>query len=333
MATSDYDQQWLEVIQLENSFGSRPAFRGTVSDMHSQFAAVGQLIGPLFPSPDSSLTARDITLESGLRVRTYTPKKSLTTAKNLPIGVYYHGGGFIMGNLEAEDADCRYFAQNTPCIIVAVDYRHAPEYDFNEILNDALEGLVLNKLSDTKSLSWNGAEELGGKQHCVFPIGASAGGCLALAVTNSLILSGLRSRIRGVVALCPISAHPESIPKDYQGMYTSHLENAKDVPIINKQALEVFFNAAQLNPLDAKSFVTLSKCLKEFPKTWIVTCEKDPLRDDGVVLEKMLSAQDVVVRRKHYNGFGHCFWIFPQLAKREEFLGDVVHGIEFVLEN
>lgn len=135
----------------------------------------------------------------------------------------------------------------------------------------------------------------------------------------------------GVVALSPISAHPESIPKEYQSTYTSRMENAKDVPMINKQVLDVFFDAAQLNPFDSKSFVTLSKCLNQFPRTWIVTCEKDPLRDDGIVLEKMLIAQEVVVQRKHYNGFGHCFWIFPQLAKREEFLADVVKGIEFIL--
>jgi acetyl esterase/lipase len=58
----------------------------------------------------------------------------------LPVGVYYHGGGFVLGNLETEDADCRYFAQNTPCIIVAVDYRLAPDHKFEAILNDAVEG-------------------------------------------------------------------------------------------------------------------------------------------------------------------------------------------------
>lgn len=54
--------------------------------------------------------------------------------------------------------------------------------------------------------------------------------------------------------------------------------------------------------------MTLSECLNEFPRTWIATCEKHPLRDDGVVLEKMLIARDVAVQRKHYNGFGHYFW-------------------------
>ena len=101
---------------------------------------MGQLIGPLFPSLDPSLIVRDEILKSGLNVRVYTPKTPLTPIKHLPLGVYYHGGGFIMGNLDAEDADCRYIAQHTPCVIVAVDYRHAPEYTLNDIIDDALEG-------------------------------------------------------------------------------------------------------------------------------------------------------------------------------------------------
>jgi versiconal hemiacetal acetate esterase len=102
--------------------------------------------------------------------------------------------------------------------------------------------------------------------------------------------------------------------------------------VINRQVLDVFFNAAQVDPLDATHFATLSDRLKEFPRTWMVTCEKDPLRDDSVVLEKMLSAQGVVVHRKHYKGFGHCFWIFPQLDKRMGFLADVVNGVKFFIQ-
>jgi versiconal hemiacetal acetate esterase len=104
------------------------------------------------------------------------------------------------------------------------------------------------------------------------------------------------------------------------------------VPVINRQALEVFFTAAQVNHVDATHFVTLSDRLKEFPRTWIATCEKDPLRDDGVVLENMLRAQGVEIQRKHYKGFGHCFWIFPQLEKRRGLLADVVNGIRFVTQ-
>ena len=104
------------------------------------------------------------------------------------------------------------------------------------------------------------------------------------------------------------------------------------MPVINRHVLDVFFNAAEVDPFDDTHFVMLSDRLKEFPRTWMVTCEKDPLRDDGVILEKMLVAQGVVVQRKHYKGFGHCFWIFPQLDKRMEFLADVVSGVKFIIQ-
>jgi acetyl esterase/lipase len=85
-------------------------------------------------------------------------------------------------------------------------------------------------------------------------------------------------------------------------------------------------------PTRRYSFRYSIRSVKDFPRTWIVTCEKDPLRDDGVILENMLIAHGVVVQRKHYNGFGHCFWIFPQIDKRLELLADVVNGVKFVIQ-
>ena len=163
-------------------------------------------------------------------------------------------------------------------------------------------------------------------------MGTSAGGNLALAVTNSLILQGSRSKIRGVVVLNALTSHGEGIPSEYQDLHTSYFENATDVPMVDKHFLDLTMEMTKLKPSDTHAFATLSPCLKEFPRTWIATSEKDVLRDDGIVLEKMLVAQNVGVKRKHYLGFGHCFWVFPQLPKRQEFLEDVVEGIAFVLQ-
>lgn len=133
--------------------------------------------------------------------------------------------------------------------------------------------------------------------------------------------------------MSPIAVHPDNVPNEFKEVYLSYSQNSKDVPIIDKPVLDVFFNAARLEATNPTHFVTLSEHLKQFPKTWIVTCDKDPLRDDGVVLEKILISYGVTVQRRHYTGFGHCFWIFPQLQKRQDFLADVVQGIRFVQEN
>jgi len=72
----------------------------------------------------------------GVAVRIYTPEAA--AGKKLPVGVYYHGGAYLLGNLDTEDAWCRYFAKNTPCIIVSADYRLAPEHKHPAMLDDGL---------------------------------------------------------------------------------------------------------------------------------------------------------------------------------------------------
>jgi versiconal hemiacetal acetate esterase len=149
-----YDEQWLKVsvitrfnqgrklrgLKLEESLGSRPAFSGSVPEIREQFEAVGRLIGPLFPAPNPEVAVWDEVSQHGLRLRVYQPKSASIATGGFPVGVYYHGGGFMLGDLNAEDADCRYFSRHAPCVIVAVDYRLAPEHKFDEILRDAVQG-------------------------------------------------------------------------------------------------------------------------------------------------------------------------------------------------
>lgn len=114
-------------------------------------------------------------------------------------------------------------------------------------------------------------------------VGASAGGGLALSVANQIVKSGDKSRIQGIVAMVPTTAHPESIPADYKSQYTAYTDNASEVPVIDADSMRIFYEQAGVDPKDEKAFVTLSKNLHEFPPTYISTCGKDPLRDDGKV--------------------------------------------------
>jgi hypothetical protein len=70
-------------------------------------------------------------------VRVYTPPAA-AEGKKLPIGVYYHGGGYLVGNLDSEDAWCRVIAKNTPCIIVSVDYRLSTSHKLPVMLEDSV---------------------------------------------------------------------------------------------------------------------------------------------------------------------------------------------------
>jgi versiconal hemiacetal acetate esterase len=79
--------------------------------------------------------------------------------------------------------------------------------------------------------------------------------------------------------------------------------------------------------------VTLSKNLKDFPPTYISTCGKDPLRDDGKVLELMLKKEGVPVKRDHYDGVPHYFWMFPGVEEDLNFLENVAKGAQWALNH
>lgn len=131
--------------------------------------------------------------------------------------------------------------------------------------------------------------------------------------------------------MVPVTAHKDSIPKEYASGYTAYTENASGVPMIDAGTMKTFFEAADADPRDVKTFVSLSKNLKDFPPTYIATCGKDPLRDDGKILEAMLKKEGVKTKYNHYEGQPHYFWLMPGIPGGEEFLQDVVKGAQWAL--
>ena len=95
--------------------------------------------------------------------------------------------------------------------------------------------------------------------------------------------------------------------------------------------MRIFFEQAGADYEDEKVFVSLSKDLDKFPKTYIATRGRDPLRDDGRVLEVMLKERGVQTKSDFYEGVPHYFWMFPGIKGGEEFLMNVVKGTQWVL--
>jgi versiconal hemiacetal acetate esterase len=168
----------------------------------------------------------------------------------------------------------------------------------------------------------------------VYTVGTSAGGGIALAVANHLIKAGKRSSIKGIAAFVPVTVHPSyGVPSKYKEKYTSYKENATGVPLIDAGTMDTFFKSVDCKPDCAITFALLSDVLAEFPKTYIATCGKDPLRDDGAVLELMLKEAGATAKRDHYPGFPHVFWILPGMETAAKFLDNAVQGIKYVLSD
>jgi versiconal hemiacetal acetate esterase len=144
------------------------------------------------------------------------------------------------------------------------------------------------------------------------------------------------SKVAGIVALAPITMHPEHVAVEFRPDFKAYEENAEG-PLINRAAMYVF---NRLNGCDARRddpyvFPALHPLLGagKLPPTYVSTCGADPLRDDGTVIKLALSRRGVRCRLRNYEGLPHFFWIYPELATGDTFRKDTVEGVRFVLSD
>ncbi|KAL2007819.1 hypothetical protein VTN00DRAFT_7801 [Thermoascus crustaceus] len=289
-----YDPEWLE---LETTLGQRPLLIGDVDYMVKQYNALGAMLGEQWGPPSDAVQARDEKINDHVTVRIYTPTPASQKKEQepLPVGLYYHGGGYISGDLDFEDPICRIISEKTPCVLVSVDYRLAPKYKLPTGIDDGYDAFLWLGIQ-----AHDNASKLNGNPAAYFTIGGSAGGGIALAVTDKLIRNGKRHLVHGTVAMNPITTHMDNPPEKYKYIYTSYTEYAaNNAAVIDRHCMDVSF---------------------------------DILRDDGIVLERVLRDAGVKrVKRDHYVGFPHYFFVFPSVKTGRTFLLNVLRGVRSVL--
>jgi len=107
--------------------------------MRAQFSTLTQVLQSQYPPPSPAVETTEYDVDH-LKLRVYCPK-GLSAGTSLPVGVFSHAGGLVMGNLDSEDPLCRAIVENTGAIVVSVDYRLAPEYKCPAQLEDMLTAL------------------------------------------------------------------------------------------------------------------------------------------------------------------------------------------------
>ncbi|KAF5684306.1 sterigmatocystin biosynthesis lipase esterase STCI [Fusarium circinatum] len=312
--------EWLEV---EKELGGRLVLGGTMENYRAGGETIGKYIRAHLPPPrDDGLEVADEKINENVTVRIYKPKDSKGA---LPVGVFCHGGGFSDGSINMEDGLCRLIASMYPCILVSVEYRLTPTVDINVVFQDAFDGF---------SWSYDNASKLGGDQKRVFMLGSSCGGTLSLATAHRLIELGREGQLKGVINMAGGTVHEGNVPKHLQHLMKSMKENATDVPIIDGQTAKMINASTGLDKHvdDEWLFPLLSPHLAKFPRTYLVACGADPLRDDNVAMEHELRSKGVNVKLDMYEGLPHVFWMFPNLSATKAFIGNLLAGIKFILE-
>jgi acetyl esterase len=227
-------------------------------------------------------------LAGEIPVRVYTP----AGAAPLPVVVYFHGGGWVIGDLEVVDRPCRLLASAAGAIVVSVDYRLAPEHRYPAAFDDCYG-----------ATAWvaEHAGELGGDPGRLAVAGDSAGGNLAAAVT-------LAARDRGGPPLAAqLLVNPVT---DFNFGTESYRENREGY-LLSKASMIWFwahYLGAQGLDKDPYACPLRADDLAGLPPAYVATSEYDPLRDEGEAYARRLREAGVAVTAKRFDGMLHGFF-------------------------
>ncbi len=299
--------------QQEQAFIDQLAAGGGRGFHEMEVAEARQAILQLFqvenPEPVAKVEDRTIPTPNGdLPIRLYTPEGD----GPLPVLVFFHGGGWVVGNLESHDATCRALANAAGCITLAVDYRLAPEHKFPAAPEDCYEA--------TKWAVLNAAA-LGGDPQRVAVGGDSAGGNLAAAVA---LMSGDRGApsLAYQLLLYPVTNHSFDTE--------SCKQNGEDY-LLTKDSMVWFWdhylendeagNAPYASPLQAKY-------VNSPPPGLVITAEFDPLRDEGEAYGKRLQDAGADIKISRYDGTIHGFFSFFHLDAQKKALAEVAEELK-----
>jgi acetyl esterase len=223
-----------------------------------------------------------------LLLRVYTPAGT----GPFPVIVYFHGGGWVIANLDTYDASPRQLANGAGAVVVSVAYRQAPENPFPAAPMDAFA-----------AYKWvlANAATIDGDPKRVAVAGESAGGNLAAVTSQQARDAGIQIPVHQLLVY-PVA--------NFATDTASYAQYTKAVPLdkpavlwFGKYYLRTPADAANplASPLRAKSFAGL-------PPATIINAEIDPLRDDGALYAAKLKAAGVPVTRTLYSGVSHEFF-------------------------
>jgi acetyl esterase/lipase len=259
-------------------------------------------------APEAGVTVKDMTVSGpggSFPVHIYTPAGK----GPFPVMLYYHGGGFVIADTKTYDATPRALAKMAQAIMVAVDYRRAPENKFPAAPDDAYA-----------AYEWTlaHAKEFNGDPSRVAVGGESAGGNLATVV--SLMARDKKATLPVLQLLVyPVVDNDMTRP--------SYVRNADARPL-NKAMMGWFFKHYGADPASQYALPLKAASLKGLPPATIIAAEIDPLLSEGQAYSDRLKKEGVSVSYKEYSGVTHEFFgmgaVVGKARDAEQFAADAL---------
>ena len=237
-------------------------------DIPTQRRGYARMCKAFTPPRSAKLEVKDFTL-AGVAVRSYRPRQ-LSLEHPAPCVVYLHGGGWVVGDLDSHDFLTAALAIDLNAVVIAVDYRLAPEYPFPAGFDDCLE--VWHALQIQ-------AQRLDIDPQRIAIAGDSAGGNLAAAVCLALRDAG-EQQPAGQALIYPALGGADDLPSRIE-CFDAPLLATSELGLYERLYLPTGERSGYAMPLTAADFRGLAP-------TFIAVAQFDPLRDDGVCYEKAL---------------------------------------------
>jgi acetyl esterase len=280
------DPQARKIIDATNALGLPPMEQMTPAQARESMRARTAALGPV--EEVARVDDHQVPVDGGrITVRCYTPAGT----GPFPVHVYFHGGGWVIGDLDTHDGICRSIANAAGCVVASVDYRLAPEHKFPVAVDDAFAA--------TRWVAGNAAA-LGVDAVRIAVGGDSAGGNLAAAVS-------LLGRDRGGP---PLALQVLTYPVTQHGFETGSYREHADGYLLTRSAMRWFWNHYLARAEDGQEPLAsplLARSLHGLPPALVITAEYDPLRDEGEAYAARLREAGVPVTVTRYPGMIHGF--------------------------
>lgn len=284
---------FLELVETNALSGEKPAmYMLTPEQVRLEYDASTQILdvpGPAVANVmEIAIPCRD---GQTIEARLYQPLECADTSAPWPVLLYFHGGGYCIGSLDSHDSLCRSLAALTPCCVLNVAYRLAPEYRFPTAVHDAQDA-YLWVLSAGSSLVLDTSR--------VAVAGDSAGGTLA----TGLAIAARDEQWHQPV--CQVLLYP--CTSTWQDT-SSHQHFAQGYLLEEKTLQWMFGNYLrdEADRLDWHFAPLRAENLKDLAPAFLILAEYDPLLEEGLMYAESLKAAGVNARIKIYAGMIHDF--------------------------
>ncbi|TCD70230.1 hypothetical protein EIP91_004411 [Steccherinum ochraceum] len=258
---------------------------------------------------------------SRIRVITPAPKGRDSVA----CIAWIYGGGFIGGNIEYDDYRMRIISGRFHVAAVLLEYRLAPEHPFPTSAYDGLKWMAEN--APTLGMDLAKGFILGG---------TSAGGNIAASLAHRVQQDALfeGKRLTGSILTVPTLLHPLGYPEEFRDdLQSINMPEGRQWTIVNGPMIkEMFVETLQAPPTDPEASPLLYPNRAVLPPTYLQIAGLDPLRDEGILYERLIREAGVKTRISIYPGVPHGFHLpAPQLIASKKLEEDLREGVAWLL--